>query len=62
MTGHMGCKLLTRNTDVHNPYEAGGQAAQIASRNGYPRPIVDHKFARERCLARYKAGIGRATA
>ncbi|KAF2848456.1 photolyase [Plenodomus tracheiphilus IPT5] len=47
---------------IHNPYAAGGKAAQIAKRNGYPEPIVDHKFARERCLARYKAGIGRETA
>ncbi|MBX2815956.1 MAG: DNA photolyase family protein [Saprospiraceae bacterium] len=26
----------------------------------YPRPIVDHKFARERCLERYKVGLDRA--
>jgi deoxyribodipyrimidine photo-lyase len=48
--------------DTHNPYEAGGKAAQVASKNGYPKPIVEHKFARARCLARYKAGIGRPTA
>jgi deoxyribodipyrimidine photo-lyase len=47
---------------VHNPYEVGGQAEEIARRNGYPRPIVEHKFARERCLKRYKEGIGRETA
>ncbi|KAF2748560.1 hypothetical protein M011DRAFT_400725 [Sporormia fimetaria CBS 119925] len=47
---------------VHNPYEKGGEAARIAERNGYPRPIVEHKFARERCLRRYKEGIGRETA
>jgi len=29
---------------------------------GYPEPIVEHKMARERCLSRYKAGIGRETA
>jgi deoxyribodipyrimidine photo-lyase len=23
----------------------------------YPKPIVDHAFARRRCLARYKAGL-----
>jgi deoxyribodipyrimidine photo-lyase len=47
---------------VHNPYAAGGKAAQVARENGYPEPVVEHKFARERCLARYKAGIGRETA
>jgi deoxyribodipyrimidine photo-lyase len=47
---------------VHNPYEVGGEAAKLARKNGYPEPIVEHKFARERCLARYKAGIGRGTA
>ncbi|KAF2678902.1 deoxyribodipyrimidine photo-lyase [Lentithecium fluviatile CBS 122367] len=47
---------------IHNPYEAGGKAAEVAKKNGYPKPIVEHKFARERCLARYKAGIGRSTA
>ncbi len=26
----------------------------------YPKPIVDHKLARERCLAVYKAGLGNA--
>lgn len=49
--------------EVHNPYaKVGSRAAVVAQRNGYPRPIVEHKFARERCLARYKAGIGRDTA
>ncbi|MEM1218452.1 MAG: FAD-binding domain-containing protein, partial [Bacteroidota bacterium] len=26
----------------------------------YPKPIVDHKMARERCLEAYKAGLARA--
>ncbi|XP_014557445.1 hypothetical protein COCVIDRAFT_97319 [Bipolaris victoriae FI3] len=47
---------------IHNPYQAKGEAAKIAKKNRYPEPIVEHKFARERCLARYKAGIGRETA
>ncbi|KAI4952418.1 hypothetical protein J4E91_002888 [Alternaria rosae] len=47
---------------IHNPYAAGGKAAQIAKAKGYPEPVVEHRFARERCLARYKAGIGRETA
>ncbi|KAJ4368728.1 DNA photolyase phr1 [Didymella sp. IMI 355093] len=49
--------------EIHNPYaKTGTKASAIAERNGYPKPIVEHKFARERCLARYKAGIGRDTA
>ncbi|KAF3034569.1 hypothetical protein E8E11_004549 [Didymella keratinophila] len=49
--------------EIHNPYaKSGTKAAAIAEKNGYPKPIVEHKFARERCLARYKAGIGRDTA
>jgi deoxyribodipyrimidine photo-lyase len=47
---------------IHNPYDKGGEAARVAERNGYPRVIVEHKFARERCLARYKEGIGRGSA
>jgi len=26
----------------------------------YPEPIIEHKFARERCLTRYKAGLAKA--
>lgn len=37
---------------IHNPYENGYR--QIAEKNGYPPPIVDHKTARERALERYK--------
>ncbi|ORX96807.1 photolyase [Clohesyomyces aquaticus] len=48
--------------DVHDPYGAGGEAEKVARRNGYPRPVVEHRFARERCLGRYKAGIGRESA
>ncbi|KAF2124420.1 hypothetical protein P153DRAFT_426454 [Dothidotthia symphoricarpi CBS 119687] len=48
--------------EIHNPYAKRGIAAGIARKNGYPEPIVEHKMARERCLARYKAGIGRETA
>jgi len=45
---------------IHDPYSRGAEA--IARKNGYPRPIVEHKMARERCLERYKRGIGRSTA
>ncbi|KAI0068783.1 hypothetical protein BV25DRAFT_1986350 [Artomyces pyxidatus] len=34
--------------DVHNP------PAKLADKLGYPRPLVDHKEARERALRRYK--------
>lgn len=37
---------------VHNPYENG--YLKIAEKNGYPRPIVEHKEARERALDRYR--------
>ena len=45
---------------IHAPYERGAEAA--AKENGYPKPMVKHKVARDRCLARYKNGIGRSTA
>ncbi|KAI9823264.1 MAG: hypothetical protein M1826_000207 [Phylliscum demangeonii] len=42
---------------IHDPYGRGeGKRAQHA---GYPRQMVEHKFARDRCLAVFKAGIGR---
>ncbi|OAG02313.1 uncharacterized protein CC84DRAFT_1098761 [Paraphaeosphaeria sporulosa] len=47
---------------VHNPYQKGGEAERIAKKEGYPKVIVEHKFARNRCLERYKAGLGRETA
>lgn len=46
---------------VHNPY-ADKTAEKVAQRMGYPKPIVEHKMARERCLERFKRGIGRETA
>lgn len=45
---------------IHDPYGRG--AAKQAEKSGYPKPIVDHKVCRERCLARYKEGLGRSTA
>jgi deoxyribodipyrimidine photo-lyase len=42
---------------VHDPYYRG--AAEEAQRMGYPRPIVNHRGARERALARYKEALGR---
>ncbi|KAK3938441.1 putative deoxyribodipyrimidine photo-lyase [Diplogelasinospora grovesii] len=40
---------------IHDPYGRG--AGVQAQKAGYPRPIVDHKGARERALAAYKKGI-----
>lgn len=45
---------------IHDPYRRGADTQ--AKKNGYPRPVVDHATARDRALARYKAGIGRSTA
>lgn len=45
---------------IHDPY--GRSGAAIAKREGYPKPIVEHKGARERALARYKAGISKENA
>ncbi|KAK4626357.1 Deoxyribodipyrimidine photo-lyase [Fulvia fulva] len=45
---------------IHAPYERG--KAKEAEKAGYPRPMVDHKQAREKALARYKGGLGRSTA
>lgn len=40
---------------IHDPYERG--AGPKAQKADYPRPIVQHKGARERALAAYKKGI-----
>ncbi|KAH8811305.1 putative Deoxyribodipyrimidine photo-lyase [Xylogone sp. PMI_703] len=45
---------------IHDPYNR--ERGNEAQRNGYPKPIVDHKESRDRCLARYKVGLGRTTA
>jgi len=42
---------------IHDPYGRG--AGPQAKRAGYPKPIVEHKGARERALAAYKKGISR---
>ena len=42
---------------LHEPYAKG--AGLIAKKNGYPQPIVEHKFARARALSRYKEGLGK---
>jgi deoxyribodipyrimidine photo-lyase len=47
------------NKAIHDPY--GRSGASLAKKAGYPKPIVEHKGARERALARYKEGIGRST-
>lgn len=45
---------------IHDPYARG--FADYATKRGYPRPMVEHREARERALERYKAGLGRGTA
>lgn len=37
---------------IHNPYERG--YGKLADKNGYSKPIVEHSFARERALERFK--------
>ena len=44
---------------IHDPYGRG--EGKKLEKTGYPRPVVDHKVARERTLARYKEGLGRTT-
>ncbi|KAH8203542.1 hypothetical protein TruAng_002290 [Truncatella angustata] len=43
--------------EVHDPYGRG--AGKKVEKMGYPKPIVEHKHARERALAVYKEGLGR---
>lgn len=50
-----------KGSEVLNPWE-GKEGRKVAKREGYPRPIVEHKFARARCLERYKKGVGRGAA
>lgn len=40
---------------IHDPYGRG--AGNKAKKNGYPKPMVEHKGCRERALAAYKKGI-----
>ncbi|PQE31483.1 deoxyribodipyrimidine photo-lyase protein [Rutstroemia sp. NJR-2017a WRK4] len=44
---------------IHDPWD---RAPLEAKKTGYPQRIVEHKACRERCLARYKEGLGRDTA
>jgi deoxyribodipyrimidine photo-lyase len=49
-----------KGTAIHDPYGRG--KGSEAKKAGYPERIVDHKEGRDRCLARYKEGLGRDTA
>lgn len=40
---------------IHDPY--GRAQGPLAKKNGYPKPVVEHKFARDRALAKYKEGL-----
>lgn len=43
---------ITDSKGIHNPYDNGFE--DVAEKNKYPKPIVDHATARERALQRYK--------
>lgn len=43
------------NKAIHEPYSRGG--GKIAEKNGYPRPLVEHKECRDRALNAYKEGL-----
>ncbi|TWU76307.1 hypothetical protein ED733_005681 [Metarhizium rileyi] len=43
------------NKEIHEPYGRGADAK--AKKNGYPKPIVNHKDCRDRALSAYKEGI-----
>ncbi|KAH0543576.1 hypothetical protein FGG08_002137 [Glutinoglossum americanum] len=45
---------------IHDP--CGRLEREVFEALGYPKPVVEHKFARDRALARYKEGLGRSTA
>lgn len=45
---------------IYDPYGRGKE--KEAEKAGYPKPMVEHKKARERALERYKGGLGRNTA
>ncbi len=45
---------------IHDPHARG--ETKEATKMGYPKRVVEHKMARERCLTRYKEGLGRGTA
>ncbi|KAK9458181.1 DNA photolyase, FAD-binding/Cryptochrome [Dipodascopsis uninucleata] len=45
------------STQIHSPYDTS-EGREIALRAEYPEPIVEHTFARNRALARYRAALG----
>jgi len=42
---------------IHDPYTRLDK--KEFEKLGYPKPIIEHKVARDRCLERYKAGLGK---
>ncbi|KAK1829520.1 deoxyribodipyrimidine photo-lyase [Podospora conica] len=46
-----------RGKAIHDPYARG--AGADAEKAGYPRPVVEHKRARQRALEEYKLGLKR---
>lgn len=45
-----------KGKQIHDPY-LYPEAAAIAEKNNYPKPIVDHKKCRERALERYRTAM-----
>lgn len=45
---------------IHDPYGRG--EGKLAEKMGYPKVVVEHKFARDRALARYKEALGKSKA
>lgn len=43
---------------VHDPYGRG--ASTEAKKQGYPKPLVEHKAARDKALSVYKKGLGKS--
>jgi deoxyribodipyrimidine photo-lyase len=41
---------------IHDPY-GNKEAAGVAAKNGYPKPIVDHAESRTRALERFKSAL-----
>lgn len=48
------------NKDIHAPWDS--KSKDRLPKTGYPRPIVEHSVARNKCLAAFKRGLGRDTA
>ena len=52
-------KRQVKGKAVHDPYGRG--EGKVAQRNGYPKPVVDHKVSRVKALERMKHGVDGGT-